>query len=399
MRMKEQLNKIRVLHVVNWLNRGGIESYLLNIIRNYDKSRFQMDFCCRGKSLGEMTDEVVSLGSQVLHCRMGINLPKFINNFQKLLCENSYDIVNSHACDLSAPILYSARKAGVKILVSSYHNIENTSAEAIVKKMPFLRPFRNFLISFFHQKVIEYSTVITGCSGASLDAHFYNRDIHNPKFRVMYYGVECGRFKKQVLPNFKSQLNIPAGHMIVGHVGRFNEPKDHFTFVKAAKSIFGKFKNVSFLLVGDGYLKPEIEAYVKKTGLEKNFVFTGIRSDVPNLLSVMDVMLFPSIAEGLGLALIEAQAASLPIVASDLPSLRETICPGLKKYLTPTKSFEEFANKVLMLLENSAERERLGKEGLAFVEDNFSIQAATKKLENLYEELVTSNETLNNFRS
>lgn len=389
--MNNPSGKIKILHIVNWLNRGGIESYLMNIIRTYDRDKFQMDFCCKGKALGEMTDEARTMGSKVFSCPMGLNLLAFIRRLVRLLRQNKYDIVNCHVAELSGPIVFAAHLAGIPVKVSSYHNIESTSAERIVKKFPFLKLFRSICLTVFHYAVLKYSTAITGCSEGALDAYFPAREVNDKRFKVIYYGIELDHFTDLNRNIAREEFpEISNESLVVGHVGRFNEPKDHATFVKAAKIISETVPNVHFLLVGDGYLKPTIEQLVRESVLEDKFTFTGIRKDVPKILSIMDCILFPSVAEGFGLVLIEAQAAGLPAVASDLPGIREALCPQMQELCVEPRDHKKFADNVIKLLRSPQKRCELGRAGRNFVEQRFSCDVATKRLTDFYEGLLRS---------
>lgn len=381
-------SKIRVLHIVDNLDQGGIESYLMSIIRIYDRQRFQMDFCYKGKREGIMAQEARCLGSNITACPMTFGQVRFIRRFVKLLKTENYDIVNSHVCELSGSVVYAAALANVPVKISSYHNTANTSMEGLVKKLPFLKPIRNYYMGVCHRAVLKYSNGITGCSTAALNAYFPERQQNDRRFRVIHYGVDLNRFVKSSRQAARKLLGIGQDKLVVGHIGRFNLPKDHKTFVKAAEIVVKKVPQAVFLLVGDGYLRPEIEQMVKERGLEERFIFTGVRSDVPVVLSAMDLMLFPSVAEGLPVSVIEAQAASVPVVASDLPSIRETLCNPLQQFMAGCGDYGKFAANVIELLQNGKKRESLVSEELEFVKQHFSQQAAIKSLTDFYEELI-----------
>ena len=185
------MRKIRILHVLNWLAQGGVEVYLMNMIRTYDRSRYQMDFCCKGKAEGEMAEEARSLGSEILMCRMNSDQVRFIHRFAKLLKSNKYDIVNSHLCEYSGPVVYAAHLAKVPVRISSYHSLAlRPGTSNILTKRPLLKPFVLCYMSVCYKLALRYSTAITGCSQTSIESHFPNRDPRDKRFKVMNYGID-----------------------------------------------------------------------------------------------------------------------------------------------------------------------------------------------------------------
>ena len=175
---------------------------------------------------------------------------------------------------------------------------------------------------------------------------------------------------------------------MVGHVGSFVWPKDHPTFVRAAGEIVKQVPNVRFLLVGEGYKRAEIESMVKENGLGNSFIFAGLQKDMPLVFSAMDCMLFPSTAEGFGLVVVEAQAAGVPVVVSNLPSIKEAICEPLHQLTVEPGKYIDFARNIVCLLKNPKMLANLRETGLDFVRENFSSEAAVKRLTDFYDELI-----------
>ena len=136
---------------------------------------------------------------------------------------------------------------------------------------------------------------------------------------IIPYGIDIAQFQKHLLrEEIRAELGIPPNSPVVGHVGRFYPQKNHSFLIEIAQEVLSKRPDTNFLLIGDGPLRPEMEARVRQMGLSKKIHFIGIRTDVPRLmLGAMDLFLFPSLYEGLGLCLLEAQAAGLHCLVSD----------------------------------------------------------------------------------
>jgi glycosyltransferase involved in cell wall biosynthesis len=146
---------------------------------------------------------------------------------------------------------------------------------------------------------------------------------------VLYCGIDLEPFRQEVSREaVRQELGIPKDAPVVGHVGRFTPQKNHAFLLQIAAEVVKMRPDVRFLLVGDGPLRPQIEARARELGIAGNAIFTGVRSDVPRLmLGAMDAFIFPSLWEGLGLVVVEAQAAGLPCIVSEWVPAEATVLP------------------------------------------------------------------------
>jgi glycosyltransferase involved in cell wall biosynthesis len=151
----------------------------------------------------------------------------------------------------------------------------------------------------------------------------------------------------------RRELGIAVDAPVVGHVGRFNWQKNHRVLIEAAQRLVETRASVRFVLVGDGELRSQIEQQARDVGLRKHVILTGWRSDVSRLLSAMDVFAFPSKCEAFGLAAIEAQAAGLPVAASNLPGIREALAPEFVRYTVRHDDAAALASSIDALLKRS----------------------------------------------
>jgi glycosyltransferase involved in cell wall biosynthesis len=371
---------IKVLHVVSGMNRGGVETYLMNILRSYNRELFEMDICYTGQTPGDYADEIRQLGNKLIPCRMHYDLVRFIPRFIHLLRKGKYDIIDGHDGDFAGPQVMSARWAGVAGRVASYHNVEGHCRRGGI---------RDVYVKGIRFMVDRYSNAITGCSKAALDAHHPGWDQNDKKvFEVCYYGIDYEKFATGgARGEIRSELGISEDCPVVGHVGRFYPPKNHFSLVDTAKLVIEKKPNTKFLLVGDGPLRPQIEEYVNSKGLAENFIFTGKRADIPRVLSAMDVFFFPSVDEGFGLVLLEAQAAGVAIVASSIAGVKEAIPQEYLDFLADPKDVETFSKLLLNLLNNPAKREVLTKKGRGFAK-KFTMAISVEQFQNIYKKLL-----------
>jgi glycosyltransferase involved in cell wall biosynthesis len=294
---------------VGKLDRGGAETWLVHTLRHIDRSKYQFDFLVHNEGAGAYDDEVRALGARVIPCLNPSNPVKFRRNFLRVLKEyGPYDCVHSHVHHYSGYVLFLASLAGVPVRVAHSHTAHQEPSAAL-KRKAYLRGMEVLVRAF--------ATDGIAVSGEAGDALFPRAWRSNPKWSLQPIGIDVELFQlKRDRTGTRKALGIKEGAVVVGHVGRFVEAKNHSFFIEVAEELIRSRKSVKLLLVGDGPLRESIELLVEAKGLSEHFIFAGIRPDVPDLLNAMDVFLFPSLYEGLPLALLEAQAANLPCIAS-----------------------------------------------------------------------------------
>lgn len=294
---------IRVLHVVTHMNRGGLETMLMNYYRNIDRNQLQFDFLVHREKRADYDDEIEALGGRIYRLPplnpFDIKYRKKLQQF--FLRHKEYGIVHSHLDCMSAIPLKAAEKAGVRVRIAHSHNTnQDKDAKYILKLL-------------YKQRIAQHATRLMACSQDAGKWMFGGR-----KFEVLNNAIDAKlyRFNPKVREKQRKKFKIPQNSFVVGHVGRFSQQKNH-DFLIDIFSVLLKEKSSILMLVGDGGLKRTIQEKVRRLGIEKQVVFTGVRDDVADLMQVMDVFVFPSYNEGLPLTVVEAQAAGLPCFISE----------------------------------------------------------------------------------
>jgi glycosyltransferase involved in cell wall biosynthesis len=334
---------IRILHVVGGMNRAGTETWLMHILRNIDRDRFQIDFLVHTDQPCSYDDEVRSLGSQIIPCLSSSKPWLYARNFKRILDEKGpYDIVHSNVHHFSGYVLWLAKQAGVPIRIAHTHN-DTSEVDANVSFL------RRLYLNLMKGAISRYATLGLAASRLAAASLFGQNWSEDPRWRVLYFGVDLTPFKTPVDGQvLRREIGIPNDAFVVGHVGRFIEQKNHLFLLEIAAAVVQQKPLTRFLLVGDGSRRPVIEEKIQQLGLTPYVILAGLRSDVPQLMqSVMDVFLLPSFHEGLPVVGIEAQAAGLPFILSDVITEELDRVKPLIKRLSLSQSASEWAKCVL----------------------------------------------------
>lgn len=368
--------QIRILHVLGTLNPGGVETWLLHVLRNIDRNRFHMDFCTFGAEPGLYAPEAEKLGSTVLWCRKRANLWAFGRRFRGILREGKYDVVHSHVHSFSGAVLRWAKAEGVPMRITHSHNTNDSRSDAWIR-----RQYRRLMKSW----IDRYATHGLAASKAAAAALFGEHWQEDRRFRVLHCAIDLRPFQEPVdRDTVRRELGLPIDAAVVGHVGRFDLQKNHRFFLKVAAEVLKNRPEIHFLLVGDGPLRPQMESRARSMGLSTSVHFLGIRTDVPRLMrGAMDVFLFPSLWEGLPVTLIEAQASGLRCVLSDSCTTEASILPDQFIRLPLSKPPDEWAANAIEALEGGKID---GDSPVRTIsQTDFCIQGCVRMLSDLYE--------------
>ncbi len=210
---------------------------------------------------------------------------------------------------------------------------------------------------------------------------------------VIPYGVDVSAFNVQFNSvEIRDELGVPPHHRMVGNVARLATQKGHTYLIEAAKIVLSQHGNVTFVIVGDGALRGKLSAQTMRAGIAERFVFTGQRSDIPRLLSAFDVFVMPSLFEGLCMAVLEALAAALPVVATPVGGIPSSVSEGETGRLVPLRDADALANAILWMLEHPAEAREMGLRGRHLVETEFTMEAMFAGTEVVYDRILSRRE-------
>lgn len=303
---------IRVAQIIGkWL--GGVESVVMNYYRNIDRNKIQFDFICDNDSTNIPYAEIESLGGKVILIPPYQKVIKYHKELKRVLKEGNYKIVHSHINTLSVFSLFAAKCAGVPVRIAHSHSTTNKKEKRKNLMKQLLRPF---------SKV--FATDYMCCSELAGRWLFGDKEYDKGNVYLLNNAIDLDKFRydETVRREKRKELNIKDDTLVIGHVGRFVEQKNHRFLIDIFNEVHKQNENSILLLVGQGPLMEEIKEKVKSLGIEDCVKFLGQRNDINELYQVMDLFLFPSLYEGLGMVAVEAQVSGLPcVVSTEIPEI------------------------------------------------------------------------------
>lgn len=303
------MTPVRALYVSGGsLDRGGIASWMLNYVSRFDRDRVAVDFLVHGLEPGAREAEALALGARVYRVPFRRSDP--LGN-RKGLAEAigaGYDVVHAHMDGMNAYPLELAKRLRVPVRVSHSHNTDFLTGN----------PARRAIHEIARRRIPSFATHLLACS-EDAGRFLYGDTLYNDgKVAIVRNAIEIERyrFSETARASVRAELGLD-GRFAIGHIGRFDLRQKNQLFLLDAFSRAKKERGeLALVLVGDGADKTRIQAQIARLGLERDVLITGFREDIPALLSAFDLFALPSVFEGLGIVLIEAQACGLGCVAS-----------------------------------------------------------------------------------
>jgi glycosyltransferase involved in cell wall biosynthesis len=378
--IKANLSKVpnsplRVLQVLGSLNRGGIETWLMDVIRNTSREEFVFDACVMHRVETGYEEEFQDLGGRILYCPLSRNLWFFSRRFKDMLRAENFDVIHCHQYYFIGFLLRLAAKAGVPKRIAHIHPAEDKKAN---------QNFRVLFTWWMKRWIRQYGTCFLGPSRESLKG-FWGADWEKDSAKhVLYNGINLDRFVKPVDRGaVRSELGIAESAPIVINVSRFVPHKRHEFLVRVAQQVLAVKPDVCFLLIGSGPLQETIKEQVRAKGLEKNFRFITGAPSIDRYWMAADVLAFPSVNEGFGIVIIEAAAAGLKIIAQDISGVGEAATACSDPILLP---LDATVDKWTQTLVNALKQPRMleSQRQMLLKQFPFTIENSIEKLRSIY---------------
>ncbi|QDU38823.1 Putative glycosyltransferase EpsF [Maioricimonas rarisocia] len=338
---------VRALQIVYSMNRAGVETWLMDVLRHSDRAGLRMDFMTDTTEPGDFDDEIRRLGGRVIPCTRAARPLQHAREFRRILRDGGgYDIVHSHVAHSGFELAIAAT-CGVPVRIAHSHN-------DIQQFFPPDR-LRRLFLKVTNPWVRRFATHGLAASAAAAAAMFGNNWKSDRRWQVLFCGRDLSAFAPPAEPrrlDFCRQFGLPDDARVVGHVGRLAEQKNHALLLDIAEQVLSRRQDVHFVLVGDGPLRDRVLGEIERRGMAGRVHWIGVRDNVADLmLHLFDLFLFPSLFEGLGLVLVEAQAAGLPCIISSVIPQEVDVVEELMTRLSLEEPAERWADCVLSQLD------------------------------------------------
>lgn len=306
---------IRIAQIIGKWVGGGVEAVVMNYYRHIDKTKIQFDFICDSDSTNIPYEEIEKLGGKVILIPPYQKVFKYHKELKKVLKDGNYKIVHSHINTLSIFPLFAAKCAKVPVRIAHSHST------IVNNKREFKRNVMKNILKHFSR---IFATDYFACSELSAISQFGKKVYNNGEVVIINNAIDVDKFKydENIRKSKRKELGIKDNTLVIGHIGRFVETKNHSFIIDVFNEVHKKKNDSILLLAGQGPLMEEIKEKVHNLELDDSVKFLGQRNDVNELYQVFDIFLLPSLYEGLGMVLIEGQVSGLSCIASkEVPSI------------------------------------------------------------------------------
>ena len=338
------MKTVRVLHLLHSMDRGGAETMLMNYYRNLDRELVQFDFLLTKEGSSDYEEEIKSLGGRIFHITpFGITTMRTycreLEQFFKTHPE--YEIVHSHTSSKSVFPLKVAKKCGIPVRISHSHNMFLTGGSFSPKE---------WMRKILRGPLKKVSTHQFACSKDAAIWLYGQQYWQEGKVKIMTNAICVDQFAyaPAVRDAYRQKFGL-SDQLVIGHVGQFRKQKNHEFLLRIFAEISKKREDARLVLVGDGEERTHLEQEMRQLGIEDKVILTGVREDVSSLMQMMDVFVFPSHFEGLGIVRVEAQASGLPCVASKTVIPQEVKVTDLLQFVSLQESPAVWAEETLKL--------------------------------------------------
>jgi glycosyltransferase EpsF len=368
-----------VLHVIGGLGIGGAETFVLNLYRNVDRDRVQFDFVIHSVDEGAYEAEITRLGGRVFRIPgpSTCGLVRYWQYFRQILRRyGPFSVVHSHIHKFSGFIAVIAASEGIPVRIAHSHTTKDSRNDTGLRRA-YARVMKALLQTF--------ATKLIGCSVEACQVLFGPKCLEDSRLAIVHNGIDWEQYAHEAEHRAKtrSDLGLDRDVTLICHVGNFVLPKNHIFLADVFRNIAEREPRSHLLLVGDGPLRAGIEALVTELRLRDRVTFLGHRRDVPVLLGAADLFIFPSLYEGVPVALIEAQMAGVACLASSRITREADLAIGLVVFLSLEAGTMQWGGEAVRLV-NEKLCVSMGDRISALQQKGYDIRAVARALEQIY---------------
>lgn len=372
--MLDSKNKDKsILFLANSLGAGGAEQVLINLTKHLSDRGYRVKILCLHEQ-GIYFDTISkNVSVKVLDLPYRIRW-KEILHLKRVIASEKPTIVQCFHSNPNRWGAFAARLARVPLIITNLQNCYYS--ESLLSRL-----FNRFFFNF--------TTHAISCSNAVRNFHIYHKKYPASKITTIHNSVDLKHFPtKDTKSYLREELSLTDDTFLIGIVASMIPQKGHSYLLLAAKEVIREHPKAVFVLVGEGAMHNEIKAIIKSKNLENNVYLLGTRTDIPEVLSSLDLFVLPSIWEGFGVAILEAMASELPVIASRVDGIPEIVVEGETGLLVQPKDVNGLTEAMLYFLNNPEERKRMAKAGSRRSIEYFSMETMVDKYLELYQKFI-----------
>ncbi len=384
------MNTIPVLHPITRMIVGGAQENTIYTTALLDKNRYQVEILS-GRQTGSEGSLIEEVRARDIPLTIIPELVRQIspwNDFRALtkmagsMRKNRYAIVHTHSSKAGILGRFAARQAGVPIIIHTVHGWSFHNRMSSLTRRTYIQ---------FERQAASFSDAIISVSNRDIEKGLAARIGSRQQYHLIRSAIPLAEFDPSKFDRnaVRQELGIPDDADVIGSIGRFSPQKNPLDWIRIAGEINHTVDNVHFLLVGDGPLRSEVEMMLKSEGLWERTTLTGLRRDVPRMLSAMDIFILTSLWEGLPRTIPQAMAMGIPVIANRVGGIPEVIQEGVTGYLCQPGDINKTAEVCIYLINHPMKRAEIGRKGRAFVENEFSLDIMIHQISTLYEDLLS----------
>lgn len=369
------MEPIRILYINGGpMNRGGIESYMMNYYRHFDRNKIQIDFVALGLQKSAYDDEIESLGGKIYYLpKKSKNYIGYVMGLRKIFRSGKYKIVHTHMDAIGMTVLKEAKKCKIPVRIAHSHNTQHLTNN----------PIKLIILEHARKNINKYATHRFACSEEAGRWLFGDYAFEKGQVEIIKNAIDIDKYKYNENNRFsiRKKYNISNDDFVIGHVGRFDYQKNHLFLIEVFSKVVKKIIGSKLVLVGNGILKGEIEKKVKELQIDESVKILEFCDNVNEVYSAFDLFVLPSKFEGLGIVAIEAQANGLNCLLSDkVPN--ETQVSEKVKYLSINNT-EEWVSFIYECYMKKTKTNR-NVDKYRIINLGYDINIESKKLEKKY---------------
>jgi glycosyltransferase involved in cell wall biosynthesis len=385
------MNPIPVLHPITRLIVGGAQENTMYTAALLDKIRYQVEILSGPQtgSEGSLIEEVrardipLTIVPELVRQISPLNDFRSLTKMARSMRNNRCTIVHTHSSKAGILGRYAARLAGVPIIIHTVHGWSFHDRMSPLTRRTYIQ---------LERLAASFSNSIITVSNRDIEKGLAARIGSRQQYHLIRSAIPLDEFDPSNFEHnaVRQELGIPDDAVVIGSIGRFSPQKNPLDWIRIAGEINRAADNVHFLLVGDGPLRSEVEMMLKSEGLWERTTLTGLRRDVPRLLSIMDIFLLTSLWEGLPRTIPQAMTMGIPVIANRVGGIPEIIQEGVTGYLCQPGDINKTVEVCMYLINHPMKRAEMGRKGCTSVGNEFSLDVMIDQISTLYEDLLSN---------